>query len=249
MAVLGVDGCPQGWFAVRLNDNAWRVRAYPNITELWAAERDCELILIDIPVGLPNRDMPRRNCDGEARTLLGFPRRSSVFSPPGLAAFNAGTHPGASEANRNEIGVGLSIQSWAILPKIQEVDDFLIINNPARNIIRECHPELCFWGLSGLAFGEQNAVDANKKTPEGRKVRMEILRQLDPLALADDILIYAKRRYLRRDVARDDIIDAMAAAFTARLRPGGLAALPNIAERQVDEHDLPMEMVYPMQPQ
>ena len=246
MAVLGVDGCPFGWFTVRLDGDNWRTEAYRNIAELWAAERDCELILIDIPIGLPSRDIPRRNCDSEARRLLGSPRRTSVFSPPGLAAFEAWTHPEASEANRNDIGVGLSLQSWAILPKIQEVDNFLNYNHAARNIIRECHPELCFWGLNEIALGVPNAANPNKRTPEGREARMEILEQIDPRAQA--IFNFVEGRYLRRDVARDDIIDAMAAAFTAMLGTDMINTLPGMAERQIDGQGLSMEMVYPMLP-
>ena len=144
--------------------------------------------------------------------------------------------------------MGLSIQSWAIAPKIREVDDFLHINNPARHIIRECHPELCFWGLTGLAFGYPNPVNLNKRTPEGTEERMEILRHLGPHNPADEIYNFAEQNFLRRNVARDDIVDAMAAAFTAMLGPNGIATLPNMAERQVDEFGFPMEMVYPMQP-
>lgn len=244
MAVLGVDGCPEGWFAVRLEGNDWQVAVYPNIAELWANERECELILIDIPIGLPNNEQPRRNCDGEARRLLGRPRSSSVFSPPGRAALYAGMYQEASEANREEIGVGLSRQTWAILPKIREVDEFLTANTPARCIVRECHPELCFWGLSGLAFGERKAVAQSKKTDQGREDRRAILRAIDPIA--DCIFNYAREQYRRSAVADDDIIDAIAAAFTARRGPGGLATLPSLPERQVDAHGLKMEMVYPI---
>ena len=251
MAVLGVDGCPQGWFAVRLEENAlrmpidendWRVKAYPNIVELWAEEGDCTLILIDIPIGLPNANRPTRNCDREARTQLCFPRRTSVFSPPGRDALNAETRENASDANWIEIGVGLSPYSWGIVPKIREVDDFLTLNEDARHIIRECHPELCFWGFSG------GPVNPGKKTTEGRQRRMEILGHFVHPDLAEDIYNYAENKFLRRDVARDDIIDAMAAAFTALRGPNGIATLPNVANHEEDALGLPMEMVYPIQP-
>ncbi len=248
MAVLGVDGCPTGWFSVRIGENEWNAHVYPSVRELWAEQGDCELVLIDIPIGLPNREMPRRNCDVEARAKLGFPRRSSVFSPPGQAAFNAGTHLDASEANRNELGVGLSLQSWTILPKIQEVDDFLIYNVPARHIFRECHPELCFWGLNGFAFGARGAVNPSKKSRVGRHLRRNILRNSGPPNLADEIYNFAMQEFPRRSVAKDDIVDAIAAAFTAMLGPDDIVALPCRLGRQLDEHDLPMEMVYPRLP-
>ena len=239
MAVLGVDGCPAGWFAICLEGDDWQVGVYPDIATLWANERECDLILIDIPIGLPSNGQPIRSCDREARRLLGRPRASSVFPPPSRAALNAGAHQCASDANEDEIGVRLSIQTWAIIPKIRSVDEFLTANAPARAIVRECHPELCFWGLNG-----QRPVVLSKRTPQGREARREILRAIDPIA--DAIFNYAREQYPRRVVADDDILDAIAAAFTARRNPGGIAALPDLAERQVDACGLPMEMVYPI---
>lgn len=238
MAVLGVDGCPVGWFAVRLEGDDWQVGVYPDIATLWVNKRECELILIDIPIGLPSNGQPIRSCDREARRLLGRPRASSVFPPPSRAALNAVAHQCASDANEDEIGVRLSIQTWAIIPKIREVDEFLTANAPARAIVRECHPELCFWGLNG-----QMSVAQSKKTAQGRETRREILRATHPIA--DAIFNYARDQYRRNAVADDDIIDAIAAAFTAMRGPGSRFTLPDLPEQEIDGRGLPMEMVYP----
>ena len=46
-------------------------------------------------------------------------------------------------------GKGLNKQTFNILPKIKEVDDSLASCGKARKIIREIHPEVCFWALAG----------------------------------------------------------------------------------------------------
>ena len=51
-----------------------------------------------------------------------------------------------------------SRQSFAIYPKIKEVDSLLQRNPRARTILREVHPEICFWALSG-----QISMSINKK--------------------------------------------------------------------------------------
>lgn len=67
-----------------------------------------------------------------------------------------------------------------------------------------------------------------------------MLRQLD--ARTDSIVEGAMARFRRLKVARDDILDALVAALTARCHPHELRSFPS--EPQLDEHGLPMEMVY-----
>jgi hypothetical protein len=54
MFVVGVDGCRGGWLAVRLSrDGNSDCRIFPDMASLWAAHRQAALILVDIPIGLP----------------------------------------------------------------------------------------------------------------------------------------------------------------------------------------------------
>ena len=79
-----------------------------------------------------------------------------------------------------------------------------------------------------------------KKSSEGREERLRLLRKLDKAT--DTIVDAALDRFLRREVATDDILDALVAALTADRNLGELGSLPG--EPQMDAYGLPMEMVY-----
>lgn len=82
----------------------------------------------------------------------------------------------------------------------------------------------------------------NKKASAGRGrcERLEVLEACWPgaKAAADEIRQLFRRRH--KDVAWDDIVDAMAAAATGRANP--LNSLP--AQPPVDSTGLPMQMVW-----
>lgn len=234
MAVVGADGCRGGWFAVRREDDGWtRFDVFETIADLWDKWGDASLLLLDIPIGLTDSTEPRR-CDAEARRLLGR-RRSSVFTPPCRAAMKASTYETASAINFRETGKKLTKECWNIVAKIREVDRLVRENPRARSWVREVHPEVCFWAFSG---GEP--MRAWKKSREGREERLRLLRRLDPAT--DAIVDAALDRFLRREVATDDILDALVAALTADRNLGELGSLP--VEPQMDAYGLPMEMVY-----
>jgi predicted RNase H-like nuclease len=119
--------------------------------------------------------------------------------------------------------------------KIREVDDFLQTHTEARGMVRECHPELLFWSLNG-----GKAMEYNKKEQKGYVARLVVLSGCYPQAqlIAEE----AFRRFLRKDVARDDVPDALVAAVTAYVTQGSPLTIPETPER--DPHGLPMEMVY-----
>jgi predicted RNase H-like nuclease len=156
---------------------------------------------IDIPIGLLDGT---RACDLAARKLLGQPRGRSVFPAPCRAALLASGHPAASAVNRRITSKGLTIQAWCIGPKIKQVDDAL---TPERQKWAfEVHPEVCFWALN-----QQSAMQHSKKTEAGRSKRLDLLCTVFP-----DI----RQHLLNRPpgVAKDDLLDAAAAAWTALRR-------------------------------
>jgi predicted RNase H-like nuclease len=210
---------------------AWRYGLHGTIGELAGAYPEADLTLIDIPIGLPSTT--KRRCDGEARRLLGPSRASSIFPVPCRAALAAHDYREACAINKRVLGVELSKQTWNILPKIREVDDWLRQDDKPR--LRECHPELAFW-----AFAGGRIMGYSKKTKEGRDERLALLRAY--FRHADDLYAAALSAYTRKSVAADDIIDALALALTARLSGGGLLRVPT--HPQLDAMGLPMEMVY-----
>lgn len=186
-AVLGVDGCPGGWVGALVvgSDLAWYGGPLASLLALPAA-----VVAIDIPLGLP-ADGTRRACDVLASQRLGS-QRASVFPAPPRAVLDATDHPDASVRSREAGSVGVSIQTWNIVPRIREAstagDDRLL----------EVHPELSFRALAGGPL-------PSKKTALGRRARLTALRTWVPVALPSP-------RPGRAAV--DDCLDAVACAWT-----------------------------------
>jgi len=237
MFYVGADGCKGGWFAVRLGEGGvWEASLFPSIIKLWERYKDAKLILLDIPIGLPDEGPDERSCDKEARKLL-CKRRSSVFSVPCRSAVYADTYEMASKNNEQKTGRRLSKQSWGIVSKIKEVDQLLSIDMSARSHIREVHPELCFWALN---HGKPMQYSKTKKGEQAFSERTLVLGNLYPCT--EKIVDFALQKYRRYEVARDDILDALVAAVTAYKGEQGLTSIPE--NRQRDSRGLPMEMVY-----
>lgn len=132
---------------------------------------------VDVPIGLLGRGA--RNCDLEARRLLGV-RRSSVFPAPTRAILTATSH---GEASRIRDGVEqkrVSIQAWAIVPKVAEVDRYLRAHRVRSDIVREVHPEVSFFFLNG-----KQPMTLSKKKAAGRAERLSVLHPWCGNAVAD----------------------------------------------------------------
>jgi Protein of unknown function (DUF429) len=148
---IGIDGCRGGWIAVGLSrSESWIVSVFADIGELWLALQGANLFLIDIPIGLCEGEYKSRACDTVARRLLGFPRASSVFTPPARPSLEFDNREKASRKNYSLTGRKIGVQSWGISGKIKQVDRFLRSNSEARKIIRETHPELLFCSGKGV---------------------------------------------------------------------------------------------------
>jgi len=189
-----------------------------------------DVLAIDIPIGLPERGP--RACDREARAVLGA-RRSSVFPAPPRAVLGATSWQQACEIRNGLEGKRISKQTWAIVPKIREVDDALR-RVPGRSAwVREVHPEVCFWAWNGAPMKH-----AKKKAP-GRDERLALVcRHFGTRAFSE-----VRDRFERCDVADDDIVDAFAALWTAeRILRGEAVQMPSAPP--LDPEGLRMEIVY-----
>jgi predicted RNase H-like nuclease len=234
MAVVGADGCKTGWFAVRLEEGGeWHIRVFPGIKALWTAWHDASLILIDVPIGLPDTHILKRQCDTVARRYLGRVH-SRVFTPPCWASLPAATYEQASRINYEVTGRRLTQQAWGILPKIREVNNFLLEDRDARSKVREVHPEICFW-----AFAGGRPIGTPKKSSDGWEERCNLLARIDNRA---DMVLKSALQSPNEGFSKDDVADALVAAVTALHRPDELASIPD--ERQWDAHGLLMEMVH-----
>ena len=233
--VFGVDGCRAGWFFVAMKPTGkteWGIveRLEKIVVRTGLEDR----IFVDMPIGLPEPG-DSRPCDVEARKSLGAPRSSSVFPPPPRAVLRAGSYDEARGISLSTTGKSLSKQTYALLPRIREVDSLMRGCEKARLIVREVHPEVCFWALNG-----KTSMQHNKRREDGRTERCDVLERHH--ASARRIFDEAKRAFPRKVLQPDDILDALAIAVTGTAERDTLRTLPANPTR--DSEGLPMEMVY-----
>ncbi len=219
-SVLGLDGCPTGWVAVRLDDGAvTRVAVVGSLDEALASGVAGEpgglaAVGIDMPVGLVDG---LRDTDRAARARLKG-RASSVFSAAprtvveGWRSGRIATHAAASAAASDVTGQGLSQQAWRLVPRMAEVEDAV-----ARGVVlTEVHPELAFATVVGSPL-------PRKRSWPGVAERRRVLEGLG-LRLPD--------RFPRdTEAAPDDVLDAAICAWVA----DGLAGAPGTISRVPEE--------------
>lgn len=115
------------------------------------------------------------------------------------------------------------------------MNDFLIATDSAKEKIIEIHPEICFWAFAG------KQMEYSKKKNEGFGERKKLLQEI--CTSTDEIVQNALSKYRRKNIARDDILDALVASLIAKLSfHRGLKSIPENPEK--DSQDLPMQMVY-----
>ena len=208
---LGVDACRAGWVGVLLDDSTRaRVTVAATFVELLTVA-SADVVAVDMPIGLP--DTTRRQADVLARAELG-PRRSSVFMTPTRTALDEPTHAKADAVNRIRAGEGISTQAFHLRPKLKEVEAVAFAR--AYQIV-EAHPEVSFRQLAGepLAW--------SKRTPAGMRIRRSLLRTAG--------IVLTRPDRVGPGVGPDDVLDAAAAAWSARrVRDGVARPIPNLPE-------------------
>ena len=236
---VGVDGCKKGWFYFRRDKCSISHGIANNLQHLVDLLPLDSRIFIDIPIGLIDKGNSGRACDKEARKLLGPVRAPSVFSAPCRPVLEASDYLDAKKRSLNAIGKMLSKQAHAIVPKIKDVDDFLRCNRNKQIVIREIHPELCFWALN-----HQQSIKHRKKDKAGFEERLKLIDQFIPntRSLVEGTL----NSYLRKEVSRDDILDALVALIVASTSDDALKTVPETPSK--DSYGLPMEIVFAKQP-
>lgn len=238
--VLGLDGCKRGWVGVRLDlDRAAppAARFYRIFGEALTDADSPAVIAVDMPIGfLDIAERGGRLCERLARQRLG-PRRNSVFSAPTRAALvHAKDYGAALEANRGGGEIGLSRQSFHLIPKLVEID--AMMTRTLQQRVRESHPELVFTVLNA-----GRPMRFAKKTRSGRVERLRVLERAGGAYGLDREFLDPRAHIGLRGggVARDDLVDAAAVALAAaRIALGEALVLPSDAPR--DARGLKMEI-------
>jgi predicted RNase H-like nuclease len=212
--VLGVDACRAGWAGIALVGGEARAYFAPGIRELAdraAADGPLQVIAIDIPIGLA--DTGRRGADVLARKELEG-RWPSLFIAPVRAAVEAAGYQAAAAENRRLAGEGLSRQAFALRAKILDVDQWLQAGSPVPARVVEAHPELSFAAMAGAP------LRSRKNTWAGAVQRRTLLAQAG-IVLDGDLGLAGEQAGV------DDVLDAAAAAWTARrVSHGSARCLP-----------------------
>ena len=195
MILAGIDGCKSGWIVVWDRNGITSVEYLQRLPDI--LERKPKIAIIDIPIGLLQTGT--READRDARQIL--KRRSCcVFTAPIRPMLECSSYDEARQCRLRVEGKSLTRQSWAILPKIKEVDG--VINPELQKIVKEGHPEVSFALMNG---GEP--LSRSKHTYDGQKDRMKLLQSSFP----EITLSVEQNRSWRKDV-----IDAYALLWTAR---------------------------------
>ncbi len=237
MRVAGVDGCRGGWVAVIVApDGVMSARRLGALAELFDAPSP-DLVAVDMPIGLPESVAAKgRAPERLVRPLLGG-RQSSVFSIPARAAVYASVDPAVAEAARYRHACdvaratstpprAVAKQAFHIFPKIIEIDTLLRTRPELQARLHECHPEVSFRMMNGAPLAIAKKVKNAPHAP-GLALRRALL---EAAGFPPALLGAARAREL--GVGADDLIDAAAAAWTARrLARGEAISFPALPER------------------
>ena len=224
--VFGIDGCKYGWLVAQLQGNKnisfWLIESLDNINDI---NKKSSVIGIDIPLELHGKGT--RMAEKEARVFLGS-RASTIFSPPAIKTLNAKTYEDACRINYKEEGKKISKQTWYILNKIKEARK-IYLDKASNKKLFEIHPELSF-----MAMNNMKVLSDSKKTIEGRKKRLKLINIYYPHFNFSQV----REKFLRKDVADDDILDVIAVLWSTQ------KIIDNIASYVPKKPETPKSKIY-----
>jgi len=212
--VIGLDAHKRGWIGITLEDGRFsRAAHFRDFTEVIAASVDASVITVDIPVGLPESGY--RAADRLARKFVGA-LHPSVFLIPPRAVMEQPSYAAALEVCRELTGGGTSKQAYGLRTKIFEVQR----HAEEDSRVVEIHPEVSFRGMAGRPL-------RHGKRQWGGFVERRHLLDRAGIILPDDLGEEVNK------VGMDDVLDAAAAAWSARRFARGEAhRLPDNASTQ-----------------
>jgi predicted RNase H-like nuclease len=201
--IAGIDGSKGGWVCVSGYENNFKELKFEKLKEFDDIKsKDFNLVLVDIPIGL-DIDLKKggRIVDKLARKEL-LTNKSSIFNAPSRLVLEAKNYEEANKINKNK-GMGLSKQSWNLVKKIKEVDEF--IRNSNKTIIFESHPEIIFQAM------KRDKVSTKKKNDEGIIERTNLLEKNGFNKVFLERNLSAKDSFYKKD----DFIDACSLFWSA----------------------------------
>lgn len=223
--VGGVDGVREGSWVMAVTGTVpgspvKEFSVWNSFSDVWSHARDQGLLAVgvDIPIGLPCGEA--RRADIQARSMLKPGRSSSVFPSPPMCTLGVSNYQQAQDRARRCMGTGMTKQSFALTPKIAEVRDTLCpddLDPRARPRVAEVHPEVSFREMFG------SPMRFHKSRQGGVSERLVLLegsfQNIVEAALRTEIFSCPQPEEQGARLvspALDDVLDAVAAAWTAR---------------------------------
>ena len=218
--VVGIDGCRAGWVGIVLaaGDDGVEPRGVfgATLVELAAAAGPVDVVGIDMPLHVTDEPWPRAS-DMLAKAYLGA-KGAALFVTPPLSAYEAPDYATGCAVAKRLTGKAFSKQAWALKVKIMELATWW---SPTGPDVREVHPEVSFSLLAG------GVIRPSKATWAGLEARRAALA-------AAGIVVPADLGEAGRRAGADDVLDAAAAAWSARRIAAGTArCFPDVP------HELP----------
>ena len=201
--IAGIDGSKGGWVCVSGYENNFKELKFEKLEKFHDIKlKDFNLVLVDIPIGLDiDQKKGGRIVDRLARKEL-LTNKSSIFNAPSRLVLDAKNYEEANKINKSK-GMGLSKQSWNLVKKIKEVDEY--IRNSNKTIIFESHPEIIFQIM------KRDKVSSKKKNKEG------IIERRNLLVKSGFDKVFLERNLSAKDnfYKQDDFIDACSLFWSA----------------------------------
>ena len=184
-----------------------------------ACDRELLVVAVDIPIGLSRK--AGRKADDAARCELKAPRRgqsvptSSVYPAPPLCALEASSFEDAQARAWAESRSGITQQAFFLCPKIKDVRgsvDKESCAEDARPRLAEAHPEVSFREMAGWPMRFHKSFQA------GAAERLALLAE-HFFNIVDSAVLSPVPSIPEPDAlcpGLDDVLDAAAAAWTAR---------------------------------
>ncbi|MFT5359400.1 MAG: putative RNase H-like nuclease [Polyangiales bacterium] len=212
---VGVDGYKKGWVAVAISSDGFiEASVFSDFAALMNELSAAKVIAVDMPLGLVEKG--DRDADQAARDFLKG-QSSSVFNSPPRPLLAAKDYEAANKISRRISGKAISKQTFNIVDKIIQVDAFA-----TEEKLYEVHPEISFRLLNAA-----EPLRGRKKEWGGLQHRLELLKAAG-IALPGDL-------GAANHVGIDDVVDAAAAAWSARRIAAGEARTFPEDARQCDK--------------
>ncbi len=229
---LGADGCRGGWIVCVLDHGVMHTERHDSVEAVVQAYPEFDAFLIDMAVGLRSDAVQMRPEESARKELPEL--SSSIFPIPCRQAVYADTESEQKQINIRILGKSLSKQTIRIIPKIRELDEFLVQHPAYKNRILESHPEVDFARLNG------SVLSARKKESAGFSERTAILEKYLPGVSFSGMRDQAKKYRCKPD----DLLDAVCLAVTAALvARGDCETIPS--EPEQDDTGLYMKLTVP----